>query len=532
MTKYTILVATDLTEDSLALLRAAPDVDVNAIAPSIQAVRDGLKTAHAIIARDDVQIDAELLEHAPHLKVIGRPSASLSGIDMEAATQRGIIVMNTPGVSAIAAGEHTFTLMLALSRKLVNAHNSMRDGYWLMDRKRQVGTQLHGKTLGIIGLGRVGQIVAQRALAFGMNVVAYDPYLSEEQVGDERIILIGLRDLLGRSDFVTIHVPATSETRKLLSAERISQMKPGARLINTSHGSILDEEAVVQALQDGHLSGAAVDVFAEEPPYNSPLIGLETVIHTPHIGDNTIEATQDLSRQIAQQVLDALNGADYRNVVNMPFMPGVDFERIRPSLTLSERMGTLLHVLARHPVRRVAVEVRGDELSGLIKPVTVALLKGLLAPILGEAASYINAPLLANERGIQVAQTKGLKTEAYANLISCQVTLEDGEEIIMAGTLLDHKEPHIVQINEYRMNFVPEGHLLLMGSYDQPGVIGRVGTLMATNNVNIASWQTGRATPGGHTLTVLTLDYPVPDSVMEELLKQEFVRHAHQVEMK
>lgn len=532
MTKYTILVATDLTEDSLALLRAAPDVVVNAIAPSINPVRDGLKTAHAIIARDDVQIDTELLEHAPHLKVIGRPSAGLSGIDMEAATQRGIIVMNTPGVSAIAAGEHTFTLMLALSRKLVNAHNSMRDGYWLMDRKRQVGTQLHGKTLGIIGLGRVGQIVAQRALAFGMSVVAYDPYLSEEQVGDERIILVGLRDLLGRSDFVTIHVPATSETRKLLSAERISQMKPGARLINTSHGSILDEEAVVQALQDGHLSGAAVDVFAEEPPYNSPLIGLESVIHTPHIGDNTLEATQDLSRQIAQQVLDALRGTDYRNVVNMPFMPGVDFERIRPSLTLSERMGTLLHVLARHPVRRVAVEVRGDELTGLIKPVTVALLKGLLTPILGEAASYINAPLLASERGIQVAQTKGLKTEDYANLISCQVTLEDGEEIIMAGTLLDHKEPHIVQINEYRMNFVPEGHLLLMGSYDQPGVIGRVGTLMATNNVNIASWQTGRATPGGQTLTMLTLDYPVPQAVMDELLKQEFVRHAHQVEMK
>ncbi|MBC7870738.1 MAG: phosphoglycerate dehydrogenase [Chitinophagaceae bacterium] len=532
MDKFTILIATDLTEESMALLRGADDIQVQTVTPALAAVREGLKSAHALIARDDVQIDAGLLEHAPNLKVIGRPAAGLSGIDLETATGRGVMVMNTPGVSAVAAGEHTFALMLALSRRLISAHNSMKEGYWLMDRKRQAGTQLQGKTLGLIGFGRVGRVVAHRALAFGMTVLAYDPYLSEDTVSDERVILVGLRELLNRSDFVSIHVPTTNETRKLMDTERIGQMKAGARLINTAHGSIFDEDAVAQALKDGHLGGVAVDVYHEEPPYNSPLVGLDGVIHTPHIGDNTVEAAQDLSIQIARQVMDALRGADYRNVINMPFLPGVDFETIRPYLSLAEHIGTMLHVLARNPVKRVAVEFRGDEVSGLVKPLTVALLKGLLAPILGDSVSYINAPILASERGMQITQTKGLKTGDYANLVSAQVTLEDGEEIIMAGTLLDHKEPHIVQVNEYRMNFVPHGHLLIMGSYDQPGVIGRVGTMMAQNNVNIASWQTGRAQPGGNTLTVLTLDEAIEEPVLDELRAQDFIRHAHQVEVK
>lgn len=531
MNRFNVLVATDLTDDSLELLRSAPDVEVRVVAPTVSTIRDAVKSAHVIIAREDIHIDAALLAHAPDLKIIACPSTALNGIDVEAATERGIIVMNVPGVSAVAEGEYTITLMLALSRSLIEAHNSMRSGYWLLNRKRQAGIQLKGKTLGIIGLGRVGGIVAHRALAFGMAVLACDPYLSEDQVSDKRILLVGLRELLSRSDFVTVHAPLTDETRNMLDAEHIRQMKPGARLINTSQGKVLDEQAVVQALKEGRLAGVATDVYAEEPPYNSPLVGLDGVIHTPHIGDNTIEAAQDLSIKIAQQVLDALHEVDYRNVVNMPFMPGVDYETIRPYLTLAECIGALMHVLSRYPVRRVAVEYRGEDVSGLVKPLTVALLKGLLQPVLGETVSYINAPLLAAERGIQVTQVKGLKIADYTNLVSCQVTLEDGEEIAMAGTLLDRREPHIMQINQYRMNFVPQGHLLIMGSHDRPGVIGRVGTLMATNNINIASWHTGRAQPGGHTLTILTLDEPIPEKVLDELLEFDFVRHVHQVDL-
>jgi D-3-phosphoglycerate dehydrogenase / 2-oxoglutarate reductase len=529
--KQNILVATELTDSSLALLQDAPDIAVQSVTPAMPQVREALQTAHALISRDDIVMDRAMLECAPQLRVIGRVGAGLSNIDMETATNRGIIVMNTPGANAIAAGEHTLALMLALSRKLVAAHNSLKEGWWLLDRKRQAGTQLHGKTLGLIGLGRVGHIVAARTLAFGMTILAYDPYLTEDQIGDTRVQLVGLRELLQKSDFVSIHVPPTSETRGMFSAEIIKQIKSGARLINTAHGSIVDEDALFQALKEGHLAGAALDVYREEPPYHSPLVGLDNVIHTPHIGDNTVEATQDLSLQIVGQVLDALRGVDYRNVVNMPFVPGLDFETLRPYMTLAERLGILVHALARFPIRRIAVEYRGDEMTGMVKPLTVALLKGILAPVLGESINYINAPMLAAERGIHVTQAKGLHTHDYANLVSCQVTLEDGEEIIMAGTLLDRRVPHVVQINDYRMNFVPEGRLLLLGSFDQPGVIGRVGTMMANNNINIASWYTGRATPGGHTLTVLALDEAIPDAVMQELQAQDYIRHAHQVEM-
>lgn len=529
MALYHILVATDLTEESIALLHAASDVELTIVPPKTAAVRAAIEKAHALITRDDFGVDADLLEHAPQLKLIARMSAGLNGIDIEAATARGMMVMNTPGVNAIAAGELTITFMLALSRKLIANHNSLKDGWWLLDRKRQAGTQLQGKTLGIIGLGRVGRIVAQRCLAFGMNILAYDPYISEDHIADNRIVLVDFEELLEESDYISIHVASTRETQRLIDAAAIKLMKPGARLINTSHGSVIDEEALAQALKEGLLAGAAVDVFNAEPPYNSPLIGLDNVIHTPHIGDNTLEATQDLSLQIVQQTLDALHDEDYRNVVNLPVMPGVDYETIRPYMQLGECMGRLQHTLARTPVRRVAVELRGEEMNGLIKPLTVAILKGLLAPILGEHVSAVNAPLLAAERGWQVTQVKGLKTGDYSSLALCQITLEDGEEITIAGTLLDHKVPHIVQINNYRMNFVPEGYLLLMGSYDKPGVIGRVGTLMANSQVNIASWHTGRAEPGGSTLTVLTLDQPIPDEVMEELRRQDFVRHAHQI---
>jgi D-3-phosphoglycerate dehydrogenase len=528
---YTVVVATDLTDESLNVLRVHPDMALKVVAPNLREVQEAVADADALIAREDVPVDRALLDRAPRLKIVGRVGAALTGIDFEAATRRGVLITNTPGTSSIAAAEHTLALMLGLSRRLTALHDSLKDGYWLLDRKRQSGIQLSGKTLGIIGLGRVGRVVAQRALAFGMTVLAFDPYLAEGQIEDNRVVLVGMGELLSRSDLVTLHVPPTPETRNMVNADFIRRMKPGARLINTAFGGLMDEQAAADAVREGRLGGVAVDVYAQEPPYNSPLIGLENVLHTPHVSENTIEASQDLSFQIVHQVIDALRGSDYRNVANLPFLPGMEYETIRPYLTLAERIGTLMLLLSRHPVRRVAVEYRGEEVAGLVKPLTVALLKGLLAPALGETVSYINAPMLAAERGIQITQTKGLKVGDYSNLVSCQVTLDDGEEIVMAGTLLDRKEAHIVQINEYRMNFVPEGHLLLLGSFDQPGVIGRVGTLMAENGVNIASWFTGRAQPGGPTLTVLSLDDAMPDEVFQKLLALDFIRHAHQADL-
>lgn len=525
---FKIIIATELTDEANAILEQAADISIVRTPPKPEAVREHLADADALITRDNLFVDESLLQHAGRLRLIARVSPAISNIDIDAATKRGIMVMNTPGASAIAAGEHTLALMLALSRKLTAAHNSLREGYWLLDRKRQAGTQLYRKTLGIIGLGRVGSVVAQRCLAFGMTVLAYDPYLSEDSV-DDRVQLIGLRELLQRSDFVSLHVPLTRETETMLDEDAIAQMKDGARLINTAHGQLIDEMALAEALKSGHLAGAAIDVFSEEPPYNSPLIGLDSVLHTPRIGDNTLEATQDLSLRVVSQVLDALRDLDYRNMINMPILPGVDYETLRPYLMLAERMGLIFHTLARHPVRRVAVEVRGDHLSSLIKPITVGVLKGILVPILGNGVSTVNAPLLAHERGWQVTQAKGLSSGEYQSVVTVQVTLEDGEAITITGTLLDQTSPYIVQINQYRMNFVPQGHLILMGSYDKPGVIGRVGTLLSDNSVNVAGWFTGRAEPGGHTLSVLTLDDKLADGVLDELLEEDFVRHVHQL---
>ncbi len=531
MDKHRVYVTTDLTDFSLKLLQDAHDVELVQSSPRTKFVREHIRSAHAIIARDDVDLSREVICLGEHLRIIGRVGAGLNGIDIDAATERGVLVMHTPGTTAIAAAEHTVLLMLALARRLPVVHNSMKEGWWLLDRARQAGTQLYNKTLGIVGLGRVGREVAARCAAFGMDVLAYDPYIVEEQTTELRVTLVGLKELLARSDYVSIHVPITPDTETLFDADLIAQMKPGARLINAATGRVWDEAAVAEAVSSGHLAGVAVDVYVQEPPYSSPLVGADNVVHTPHIGDNTLEATQDISIQIVQQVLDALRGIDYRNSVNMPLLPGMRYEDVRPLLLLGEHVGTLQHALARSPIRRVAVETRGEEMDGMVKPLTVAILKGLLSPILSEAVSYINAPVLAAERGLHVTQTKGLRVANYANLLSCQVEWENGVEIVISGTLLDRREPHIVQIDQYPINFVPRGRLLLMGSHDKPGVIGRVGTLLASNSVNIASWYTGRSSPGGHTLTVLSLDEALPDDVMNALRDLEFVRHAVQVQL-
>ncbi|MCY4146777.1 MAG: phosphoglycerate dehydrogenase [Chloroflexi bacterium] len=528
MTTKRVVIATDLTADSLDLLKAADGIDAVIVPPKTAQVREALAEASAIITRSDFRLDAPLLGHAPKLKLIARMSAGLTGVDIDAATARGILVMNAPGGSAIAAAEHTVTLMLALARNLPAVHESLREGWWLFDRSQQIGRQLHGKTCGIVGLGRVGGRVAQLCLALGMRALACDPYIHEEQIRDARIQLVGLDELLRESDYISLHVPATRETQNLLTAESLTRIKPGACFINTAHGGIVSEALLADALKEGRLGGVALDVWDEEPPFNSPLIGMDNVIHTPHIGDNTAEARQDLSLQIARQVIDALADRDYRNVVNMPLLPGLSYDEIRPYMQLAEGIGTLQHALARSPIRRIAIEIIGEDMNGLIKAMTVGILKGLLSPFLGDQVSYVNAPLLAAERGWQITQAKGIQISEYRNVITCQITMDDSEEISIAGALFD-QQPMIVQINDYRVNFEPRGHLLIMGSYDKPGVIGRVGTLMAQRDVNIASWHTGRAEPGGNTLTALSFDEDLPDDVMETLRAQDFIRHVHQL---
>src|SRR5258708_10762085 len=483
--KYTILVATTLTEDATAFMRAAKDIEVISTGPDPKLVRKHIASADALIIRDDLTVDAQLLADGKRLRAIGRAGVGLAGIDVEAATTRGVIVMNTPGANSIAAGEYTFALMLALCRQIIPAHISLQAGNWT--RNAHLGIELYGKILGLIGLGRVGRRVAERAVAFGVDVLAYDPYVAETQVSDLRVKLVGLDEVLSRSDVISLHCAVTPETYHLLDADTLAQTRPGVRIVNVAHGSMIDEQALADALKSGHIAGVALDVFGQEPPANSPLIGLPNVVHTPHMGDATIEAQRDLSMQIVKQVDDALRGVDYRNAVNMPFMPGRDFEAMSPYLRLAERIRPLHHYLPRGRIRPVAVEYKGDELEGLVKPLTVALLKGMLQPVLGETVNYINAPLVAMERGIHVTQTKGLDVADYTNLVSCQVHWEGGGELVISGALFNRTEPRIVQIDTYRTDVIPEGNMVVFGSYDVPGVIGKVGTLMAQHNVKLAN---------------------------------------------
>ncbi len=526
---YTIFVTTTLTGEALDFLRRSEGVEVRILPPNRAEVLRAIGEADGLIIRDELQVDAELLAHAGRLKVVGRVGVGLAGIDIEAATARGVMVMHTPGVNAISTAEYTFALMLVLARQVIPAHTELGRGLWL--RQAHIGTELYGKVLGIIGMGRVGRRVAERAIAFGMDVIAYDPYVAEAHLSDLRVKLVGFEEVLRRSDFISLHCAYTPETANLLNAEAFKHIKAGARLINVAHGGVVDEAALAAALRSGRLSGAALDVFAHEPPTDSPLLGLPNVIHTPHMGDATLEAQRDLSIQIARQVCDALFGVDYRNIVNMPFMPGRAFDAMQPYLQLAERIGTLHHYLARGRIRRVAVEYKGEELDGLVKPLTVALLKGMLAPVLGEGVNYINAPLVAMERGIHVTQTKGLDVVDYTNLVSCQVHWEGGGGQVISGALFSRREPRIVQIDEYPSDFVPSGILLIFGSYDVPGVIGKVGTLLGENGINIAAWRTGRAAKGGQTLTVLTLDQALPDDLLERFRALDFVRHATQLSL-
>ncbi|GAB4553540.1 MAG: phosphoglycerate dehydrogenase [Anaerolineae bacterium] len=525
--QYTILVTTALTSEALDFLRRSTDVDVRIVPPERAEVLKVLPEADALITRDDLELDAEFLQQASRLKVIGRVGVGMAGIDMEAATARGVIVMNTPGVNAISTAEYTFALMLALLRQVIPAHLEVGRGLWL--RQAHVGTELYGKVLGLIGIGRVGRRVAERAVAFGMDVLAFDPYVAESQLADLRVKLVGFEEILRRSDILSIHCAFTPETEGLLDAEALKLVKSSVRIVNAAHGGVIDESALAAALRSGRVAGAALDVFEQEPPEKSPLVGLPNVIHTPHMGDATQEAQRDLSMQIVRQVYDALRGSDYRNAVNMPFMPGRAFDAMRPYLQLAERIGALHHHMARGRIRRVAVEYKGEELDGLVKPLTVALLKGMLQPVLGDSVNYINAPLVAMERGIHVTQTKGLDQSDYINLISCQVHWEGGSGQVISGALFHRREPRIVQIDDYNADFVPSGVLLVFGSYDVPGVIGRVGTMLGNAGINIAAWRTGRAEKGGQTLTVLTLDQPMPDELLEQFRGQDFVRHATQI---
>jgi D-3-phosphoglycerate dehydrogenase len=513
---YRILITDDLSPQAVEQLEAAEDVSYDVVLrPSQEKLKEIIPEYDGLIVRSSGQVDAEILGATTRLKVVGRAGVGLDNVDIEAASLRGVIVMNTPGANTIATAEHTMALLLALCRHVPQADASLRAGEW--KRSKFVGVQLYRKTLGIVGLGRIGARVAQRAQSFGMEVIAFDPYLSEDVAREMKVALVELDELLSRSDFITLHAALTPEARGLINAEAIKQMKPGVRLVNCARGALVDEGALVEALRSGHVAGAALDVFSAEPlAADSVLRGAPNLIFTPHLAASTVEAQRDVGTQIVDQVLAALRGVDYRNAVNMPVVDAGVFRELGPYLLLAEKLGSLQMQLSEGRIKRVEVEFQGEEVADQAKPLTVAILKGLLDPITDTPVNYISAPHLALQRGISVSETTGLPTPSYANLLSCRVVWDGGERLV-SGSLLGHESPRVVQIDTFYLDARPEGIVLVMENIDVPGVVGQVGTLLGQHAINIAEWRLGRTMPGGRALSFVNLDAPVPREVLADL---------------
>lgn len=527
---YRILVSDKLGAAALEKLKEFPDVTAD-VRPGLgrEELLAIISEYDGLIVRSGTQVTADMLAAAGKLRVVGRAGVGVDNIDVKAASMYGIVVMNTPGANSMATAELAFSLMLAASRHIPQAHESLKAGEWR--RSEFVGRQLYRKTLGVIGFGRVGKLVAERAKAFGMEVLAYDPAIMEETARELGVLLVELDDLLADSDYVTLHTALVPATVRLINATTIGQMKDGAILINAARGKLVDEEALAQALKSGKLAAAAVDVYSSEPPTAAnPLIGLPNVVHLPHLGASTREAEREVGIQIVNQVVAALRGTDFSYTVNMPFEVEGDFSAIKPYLELAETLGRLQAGLADGSIQRIEIEAHGDVVGNLVRAIGAGILKGVLGPGGDVPVNYINAPTLANERGITTTQTVGLNNLDYPNLVACRAVWPGGKRLL-AGVLFGGSESRIVQIDEYRLEANPEGIVLVMQNQDVPGVIGQVGTLLADHGVNIGEWRLGRVQPGDQALSFINLDSEPSEQALQDLINISAVTKAKVVRL-
>jgi D-3-phosphoglycerate dehydrogenase len=525
---FQVVIAEPIAPEGLSLLEAASDVACAHLSDADRpALLAALADAHVIVIGSQTQVDADLLRAAPHLKIVAVAGLSMENVDLTAATEQSVMVMNMPRLHATASAEHTLGLMLALARRIPDADRSLRRGEWQPDSFR--GIELRGKVLGLVGLGEAGRRVAALAQAFGMTVIASDPYVSEEVARQQQVMLAELGEVLERADFLSLHVAATRETLGLIGREEIARMKPGARLVNVAWGKIVEQEALVEALESGHLAGAALDVFHEEPPPGGDrLWAAPNLVMTPRLSSQTHEAQRAIGVQLAQQVLDALRETDFRNVVNLPFASSSGYERLRGYLKLAEALGIMQVALADGPIEELQVECLGESLWDQVRPITVALLTGMLCQLGVERVNYVSAPLIAHERGIHIAQARGLTQPDYPTLVACKA-VGPGWSRVMAGTVFGEVEPRIIQIGRFRTELKPAGTVIAVRSVDQPGVIGQIGTLLGRLNVNIAAMDYGRILFGGDALSLLTTDTKVSDDVLARLMEIEPIEDARQI---
>jgi D-3-phosphoglycerate dehydrogenase / 2-oxoglutarate reductase len=515
---WRVVVADRVAKSGLDLLSQSGDIEVVDVAGKPAELEKALAGAHALIVRSETRVTAALMARAPHLRVVARAGTGVDTIDVPAATRRGIAVMNTPGANTVSAGEHALGLLLALVRRISDAAAAMKRGEW--DRKRFEGTELRGKTMGVIGLGRIGAHVAQLARAFGMQVVGHDPFLPPERAAELHVKLVSIEQLLGSADVVTLHVALTDQTHHLIDAARLKLMRPNAVLINTARGELVDEAALADAIKEKRIGGAAIDVFAQEPlPAESPLRGLERVILTPHLAASTAEAQERVATEICVAVREALVAGDLSTALNVPGMGGDLLRRLSPLLDLARRLGRLALALADGPVKAVEVAYGGRE-EAAQRPVLVAALEGLLAAMNAGPVSLVNAQVLAEEKGISLATKMGPPEPGFETSIGVKVDTARGR-VRVSGALIGDSHGRVIRIDDYHVDISPVGWMLVVRNRDVPGVIGRVGTALGTAGINIASYHQARraATAGAPSdaLAAINVDQALTNGVLDKL---------------
>ena len=515
-----ILVSDPLSEEGLKILKDIKDFQVDVktdLKPD--ALKEVIKNYDALLVRSATKVTKDIINAAEKLKVIGRAGVGLDNVDLEAATQKGIIVMNTPGGNTISTAEHTMSMILALSRNIPQANASTKKGEW--KRSKFMGVELYNKTLGIIGFGRIGREVARRASSFGMKVLAYDPFLSREVAESLGAQVVELKELLPACDYITVHTPLTEETKHIISDAEFALMKNGVRLINCARGGIIDEAALVKAIKEGKVAGAALDVFENEPltPENE-LLKLDNTILTPHLGASTEEAQVNVAIEVAEIVRDALLGRGIRNAANYPCLEAEVCKILDPYINLAEKLGAFSAQLAEGRFEELNITYSGDITRYDLSPLTMGLVKGMLSPILKETVNFINAINLAKERGIRIKEAKSSREEEFVNSVQLEIRT-DKEKRVITGTLSSNKQPRIVKIEEYYVELAPLGEMIFIQNWDKPGIIGNLGTLLGKHNINIAAMTFGRDKPGGKAISVLNVDSAISTEILDKIKKTE-----------
>jgi len=515
-----ILVSDALSGEGLKVFQECKEFSVDVktdLKPD--ALKEIIKDYDGLVVRSATKVTKDIIEAAKKLKVIGRAGVGLDNVDLEAATKKGIIVMNTPAGNTISTAEHTFSMILALSRNIPQANSSTKKGEW--KRSKFMGVELYGKTLGVVGFGRIGSEVAKRALSFGMKILAYDPFLSADVAENIGVEIAELKKVLQESDYITVHTPLTDETRHMISDKEFSLMKKSARLINCARGGIIDEPALVKALKEGKVAGAAMDVFESEPlSADNELLKLDNVIITPHLGASTEEAQVNVAVEVAEIVRDALLGRGIRNAANYPCLEAEVCKILNPYVNLAEKLGMFAAQLVEGRFQELNIKYSGEITTHDLSSVTMALAKGVLSPILKETVNFVNAVSLLKERGIKLRESKSSQEGEFVNLIQLDIKT-DKETKSVCGTLSSNKQPRIVKIDDYYLELYPVGEMVFIRNWDKPGLIGSLGTLMGQQGINIAAMTFGRDKPGGKAISVLNVDSQVSADIQEKIKKLE-----------